>query len=366
MLIPVIALSAVVFIQLVYFIIFLVAFSKKRQVKPSGNFPVSIIVCAHDEEENLRELVPLLLNQNYPEFEVIIVNDRSNDDTYDFLLEETRNHPKVKMVNVKATPEHVNSKKYAITLGIRAATHEWILLTDADCRPQNENWINAVSTNFEDNKQFVLGFSPYIAKPGFLNMFIRFESIITALQYLSFAWMKNPYMGVGRNLAYRKSLFLEKKGFNNMLHVMGGDDDLFVNEHANGKNTAVAVSADAIVHSVAKTTWRSFFRQKIRHLKVGKRYKFGHKFLLGIFKFTWLLTWAVGLPLMFLYEYYYFIIIAFVIRWSIMAWSTKALLKKTGLLFSLWMIPILDFVYPIYYISAGLAALFTKRVQWKN
>lgn len=366
MLIPIIVLSALLLIQLVYFIVFLVALSKKQQPKEPSNIPVSVIVCAHDEEDNLKELIPLLLDQDYPSFEVIIVNDRSNDNTYDYLLEETSKHPRLKMVNVKSTPDHVNSKKYAITLGIRAASSEWVLLTDADCRPNTRNWLTSISTNFEDNKQFVLGFSPYLTKPGFLNLFIRFESIITALQYLSFARLKNPYMGVGRNLAYRKSLFLEKKGFNNVLHVMGGDDDLFVNEHANSKNTTIAITPDAIVSSIPKTTWRSFFRQKIRHLMIGKRYKFGHKFLLALFKFSWAFTWFVGFPLMFLYEYYYFIIIAFVIRWSVMAWSTRALLKRTGLSFNLWMLPFLDFVYPVYYILTGLVALFTKKVQWKK
>ncbi len=366
LLIPVIVFSSAVFIQLLYFILFLIACKKKRQIKTTTNVPVSIIVCGHDEEENFKALVPLLLSQNYPAFEVIIVNDRSNDNTYDYLLEETKNDPRLKMVNVKDTPDHVNSKKYALTLGIRAALNEWVLLTDADCRPANNNWIASMSEQFVENKQFVLGFSPYIQKPGFLNLFIRFESLLTALQYLSFAWMGNPYMGVGRNLAYRKSLFLEKKGFNNYLHVMGGDDDLFVNQHGTGKNTSVQLQPDSLVFSVAKTTWRSFYYQKLRHLAVGKRYKFGHKFLLSLFKFSWILTLIVGLILSMTYSFYYFIIIALVVRWLIMAWSMHALVKKAGLTFNLWMVPVLDFVYPIYYISTGLVALFTKKVRWKN
>jgi glycosyltransferase involved in cell wall biosynthesis len=352
--------------QLIYFIVFLAAFGKKHQAKVSSQVPVSIIVCAHDEEQNLRELVPVLLNQDYEVFEVIIVNDRSNDSTYDYLLEETKKDPRLKMVNVKAVPDHVNNKKYALTLGIRAAAHEWILLTDADCRPVSNRWISSMSEQFEEQSQIVLGFSPYIQKPGFLNLFIRFESLLTALQYLAFALVKNPYMGVGRNLAYRKSLFLEKKGFNNFLHVMGGDDDLFVNQHATARNTRTQLLHDSLVYSIPETTWKSFFYQKVRHLSVGKRYKAGDKFALGLFKMSWIITWFVGLPLAVLYTHYYIVIGALVIRTGFLLWCMHSFVKKSGLSYKFWVIPVLDFLYPIYYISTGLVALLTKKVRWKN
>lgn len=374
MFILVIVFFAAVAIQLFYLCLFLVAFSKKRQEIQQPFVPVSIIVCAHDEEQNLTELIPELLSQEYPEFEVIVVNDRSNDNTYDYLLEQTKVHSRLKMVNVKDTPEHVNSKKYALTLGIRAASYDWILLTDADCRPVSKQWIAKFSQSFDDQTQFVLGFSPYIQKSGFLNLFIRFESLITALQYLSFAWMKNPYMGVGRNLAYRKSLFLEKKGFNNYLHVMGGDDDLFVNQHAHGRNTKVQFHPEALVTSAPKTTWKSFFYQKLRHLSVGKRYKFKHKLLLGLFKLSWVLTLLIGLPVLGVLLYnrtynellYQIIIGVLVLRWVILAFCVGSITRKAGLRFTLWALPVLDFVYPIYYISTGLVASLTKKVRWKT
>jgi glycosyltransferase involved in cell wall biosynthesis len=355
-----------VVVQLIYHIIFISAFKRKAVEAPlAAPEPVSVIVCAHDEEQNLRDLLPALLTQNYHQFEVIIVNDRSNDNTYDFLLEQTKLDSRVKMVNVKDTPAHVNSKKFALTLGIRAAAHDLILLTDADCRPSSDQWITSMASK-ASSKQFVLGFSPYQEKPGFLNAFIRFESLVTALQYMSFALLKNPYMGVGRNLAYRKSLFLEKKGFNNFLHVMGGDDDLFVNQHANGANTTVQLNSSSLVLSVPEKTLSGFFYQKIRHLSVGKRYKTGHKVLLGLFTFTWMLTWFVGLPLIFLYEYYYFIIIALFLRCAMLTWAVQSVTKRTGVKFNLWLVPVLDFVYPIYYISTGLVAMFTRKVRWKT
>ena len=365
-------------VQLVYLFVFLLAFRRRSPEESEAQPPVSVVVCAHDEAENLRELIPLLLSQDYPDFEVIIVNDRSNDSTYDFLLEETRREPRLRMVNVKETPERVNGKKYGITLGIKAAAHDWILLTDADCRPAGVQWIKTMARHFTSRSQFVLGFSPYVRKKGFLNLFIRFETILTAIQYFAFGWMKNPYMGVGRNLAYRKSLFLEQKGFNNFLHVTGGDDDLFVNIHARGSNTRLEISAESQVLSFPKTTWRSFYEQKVRHLSVGKRYRFAHRFLLGLFSSSWIVTWLAWIALMaWLILTFdagttpyspetYLVVGAFVLRWVLLFLLFRSMLTKASLRFSLWALPLLDFIYSIYYLSTGLVALTTKKIRWRN
>lgn len=365
-------------IQLIYLSTFLIAFARKRKRGPGGEVPVSIVLCAHDEFENLNELVPQLLAQDYPEFEVIVVNDRSNDQTFDYLLEATQQHPRLRMVNVKDTPERVNGKKYGITLGIKAATHEWILLTDADCRPNGPNWIRSMSAHFVDDAKFVLGFSPYVRKPGFLNRFIRFETILTAIQYFAFGWMGNPYMGVGRNLAYRKSLFLEQKGFNNFLHVTGGDDDLFVNMHARGRNTRLELAPDSQVHSLPKTTWGSYRAQKVRHLSVGKRYRFSHRFLLGLFSITWILTWLTWIVLfawmLLSFEVpaslqspeVYLVMAPFLLRWILLFWVLRSMLKKASIAFSLWALPLLDFIYAIYYLSTGFVALTTKKIRWRK
>ena len=128
-------------IQFIYFTVFRVAFSRKQAERQPQHLPVSVIVCAHDEEKNLKELIPQLLAQDYPEFEVIIVDDRSNDATFDFLLAETARDHRLRMVHVNRTPPHANSKKYALTLGIKASRYEWLLLTDADCRPNGSAWI---------------------------------------------------------------------------------------------------------------------------------------------------------------------------------------------------------------------------------
>jgi glycosyltransferase involved in cell wall biosynthesis len=362
-----IVFATVVGIQIVFTVLFLVAFSRRQSARPrSENPPVSIVVCAHDELHNLRELIPVLLSQNYPTFEVIVVNDRSNDDTFDWLLSEAKKDHRLRMVHVNRLPEHVTGKKYALTLGIRAATFDWILLTDADCRPASDNWIQEMSSHYNSSTQFVLGFSPYFKSPGFLNLFIRFEAILTAIQYLALALLKAPYMGVGRNLSYRKSFFMENKGFNNLLHVEGGDDDLYVSRHALGSNTEVCMGANSLVRSVPKLTWREFFHQKIRHLSVGKRYAFKFRVILGLFMISWLLTWFTAIPLFFHPELVLWTAGLFAFRWIMLVFVFQDASKRLGEKFEVWTVPILDFVFSIYYISTGVSALLTKKVRWKK
>ena len=367
----VILFLAAIFIQIIYFLVFTIAFSRKKvAVKSisteSQNEPVSILVCAHDEEQNLRELLPLLLNQKYTEFEVVVINDRSNDDTYDYLLEQGKNDPRVRMVHVERIPPHVNGKKYSLTLGIKAAKYDLLLLTDADCRPDSDHWISSMSGAFENKTQFVLGFSPYRKNKGFLNLFIRFETLLTALQYCSFALLRNPYMGVGRNLAYRKSFFLAGKGFHEFMNVTGGDDDLYVNQHATSSNTAVVINKSATISTIAEETWSAFFRQKQRHLSVGKLYKFKHRFWLGLFMVTWLISWITVIPAALFSPIPAIVAGAMLLRIVTLIIAFNSALHRFEHKFELWTVPFLDFLFSIYYLTTGLLTLGSKDVRWKN
>jgi glycosyltransferase involved in cell wall biosynthesis len=356
----------VVGIQLVYFFIYTVELSKTAKQKATQSLPVSVIVCAHDEEQNLRDLIPLLLSQNHPEFEIIIVDDRSNDGTFDLLLQETAKDHRLRMVHVNRTPQLFNAKKYALTLGIKAAKYEWLLLTDSDCRPDSNNWISSFAKHFSQTTQFVLGFSPYEQRPGMLNAFIRFETLISGVQYISFALLGVPYMGVGRNLSYRRTKFLEEKGFNTFIKVTGGDDDLFVNQHARNTNTAVCIEADSIMRSRPKTSLGSFFDQKVRHLSVGKYYRFGHRIMLGLFSLSWILTWMLGIALAILSNFPYLIVGLLVLRLILVLFTASIASKKLHQKVELWAVPVLDFIYAFYYLVTGIKALATKKVRWKN
>lgn len=358
-------------IQFIYLILFLTALSKNSQVHRNKiaeivDTPVSVIVCAHDEEQNLRELLPLLLNQQHQKFELIIVNDRSNDGTFDYLLAETKKHPQVKMVDIKTKPQHMNAKKYAITLAIKAATYDWIVLTDADCRPMSDLWLRSLSEAIQEDKEIILGYSPYAKEKGWLNLFIRFETLFTGLQYVSFALLKKPYMGVGRNLAYKKSLFLENKGFGHFNDVTGGDDDLFVNQHANERNTSVVVGEESLVESLPKRTIQSFYFQKVRHLSTGKKYKLMHRLLLGTFTLSHMLTWFTGLLLIFTLVGWQWVVPLMAARLLLVTVAVHQASTRFGQKFEWWTVPFLDFVFVIYYLSTAPVALLTKKLRWRN
>jgi glycosyltransferase involved in cell wall biosynthesis len=353
-------------IQLLFFFILLIGMRKKQAAGQENKPPVSIVICAHDEEDNLKTLIPTLLAQNYPTFEIVIVNDRSNDDTFDWLIAETRKDHRLRMVHVNRLPEHVTSKKYALTLGIKSATYDVILLTDADCRPESPEWISEMSGQFAPDISFVIGFSPYQRLPGFLNLFIRFETLLAAIQYIGFGLLRMPYMGVGRNLAYRKSFFLEKKGFVNMLRIVGGDDDLFVNRHATKQNAAMSVAPKAKVVSVPKTSWKAFFVQKIRHLSVGRHYTFRFKIILGLFMSSWVITWWLGLTLLVLNTMVVTVAGLLAARCLVLTIVFYNSARRLDEKFEVWTVPVLDFLFSIYYISTGLVALLTKKVRWKN
>jgi hypothetical protein len=215
-------------------------------------------------------------------------------------------------------------------------------------------------------KEIVLGLSPYQYERGLLNLFIRFETLFTAVQYVAFALLGNPYMGVGRNLAYRKNLFLDNKGFNGFLGVTGGDDDLFVNQHATGKNTAVCMGSESLVYSIPKKTWSAFYHQKVRHLAVGKKYRFGHRFLLGIFSLSHLTVWAVAILLLLTYSGFAWVLLALLFRVILFIIAIHQAAVRFGHKFEAWSVPLLDFVFVIYYLSTAPVALLTKKLRWRN
>lgn len=245
---------------------------------------VSVIVCAKNEAENLQELVPLLLSQDHPNFEIILINDASSDDTRYIIEEFVEKHTKIKMVNVINNETFWGNKKYALTLGIKKAINDHLVFIDADCRPASNKWLTHISAPLKENTSIVLGYSGYSKiKGSVLNALIRFETVLTAMQYLGYALRGNPYMGVGRNLAYTSKQFYDVNGFMSHMKIMGGDDDLFINEAANSENTAIVIEPDAFTLSTPKLNWQSWWIQKKRHVSTAKRYKKKHKLSLGLF-----------------------------------------------------------------------------------
>ena len=281
--------AAATTIQVFYYTWFFsrIAFYKPEQKIQSQQHPVSVIICSRDEDENLARNLPGILVQQYPStFEVVAVNDNSVDDSKYILQELKRTFKLLNVVELTHEAKLISGKKYPLSIGIREAKHEVLLLTDADCVPSSEYWIQKMQDAYTGDIEIVLGYGAYHKTSGILNKLIRFETFHTAMQYLSYALAGIPYMGVGRNLSYKKDLFLRNKGFSSINHIPGGDDDLFINKVATKKNTAVVIDPDAVTRSIPKTTWGSWLKQKARHYTTAKYYKPKHKFLLGLYFIT--------------------------------------------------------------------------------
>ncbi len=244
--------------------------------------PVSVIICARNESNNLSRFLPLVLEQDYRDYEVIIVNDGSCNDTDDLIKKLQKDYNNLYITNIPQDTRIISHKKLAITVGIKAAKNEILLFTDADCRPLTPNWIKTMVRNFDNQTEFVLGHGNYYRENGFISKLVSYDTLTIAMQYMGFALLGYPYMGVGRNMAYRKSTFFNHKGFAGFLHIASGDDDLLINAFGKKHNTRIEPSCEAETLSLPKTTFRDWYYQKLRHLSTVDVYKSDSKMWIGL------------------------------------------------------------------------------------
>lgn len=366
-------LAFFVLIQLFYYLFFFarLAFYKKDSTPPGeAQFPVSLIICAFNEEANLKKNLPLWLNQKYqragrPCFEVIVVNDNSEDDSFYLLNQMKEQYPHLHVVHLTQEAKLIPGKKFPLSMGIKSARFEHLLLTDADCVPASSEWLARMVRGFEGGKEVVLGYSPYEKHPGWLNKKIRFETLLTAIQYLSYALARIPYMGVGRNLAYLKKLFIENKGFSSHHHIISGDDDLFINQVAKGRKTKVVVHPDAFTCSEPKKTAEHWRFQKKRHLSTGKYYKKGHQFLLGLYAMSHFMVFISIIPCVLFHQWYWLSGALFLLRWLVQFIVFERCchqLREKDLVPYIWLF---DLWLLYYYISNLPAILFKTNRSWK-
>lgn len=361
------ALFTLVF--LVQLVIYLGVFRKlaffKRNDKLFTFKPVTVIICAKNEEDNLRNHLPFILEQDYHDFEVIVVDDLSTDETRYLLEEFEKKYPNFRTITIKQEGSFPIGKKYPLTLGIKGAKNELLLLTDADCKPKSKKWIETMVRNFYEQKEVILGYGGYEKLPGLLNKIIRFDTFFIAVQYMSTALIGRPYMGVGRNLAYKKSLFFKNKGFATHFHIPSGDDDLFISRVATRDN--VAIEPDEYGHTVSKvkTTFKGWIRQKKRHLTTSFHYKGDIKFILGAISFTTAVFFLLMTALLIMKFQIYLVLGVFLFRYIIQFIIFKNSMKIFGEKDLLLWFPFLElmliFIYPIFIFSN----LFIKQTRWK-
>jgi len=339
-------------------------FTKKAKANSENQEPVSVIVVAKNEYHNLKINLPKILKQDYPEFEVILVNHASEDDTEYLIRELKQEYPRLQYVPVQDDLNFFAGKKFPLSVGIKSAKYDILLLTDADCQPASDQWIAEMQSAFKQKKEIVLGYGAYQQGRGLLNKLIRYDSLRVGMMYLSLARWGMPYMGVGRNLAYRRSLFFKENGFQSHLHIPSGDDDLFINHAANYKNTAIAIGENCKTISVTKDSFRDWYYQKKRHLTTGKHYNFSHLFILGLWDIS-TIVFFLGVVLLLIFHLQTTLILSVlglrIISQLVLTKKSMLLLgEKKLLLFS----PLLELFLLIANPVISIVNIFIKQRRW--
>ncbi len=356
-------------IQLIFYLGVFGTFAFAKNPKKNNNtlnIPVSVIICAHNEEENLNEFLPSFINQTHPHFELILINDASTDNTLEVMQSFQKKHPdKIKIVNISLDKKKFGNKKHALTLGINAAKNEYLLFSDADCKPISKDWISEMAAHFSEKKDIILGYGAYAKiNNSWLDKLIRFETLFTAIQYFSYAKIGLPYMGVGRNLAYKKSLFSNNKGFANHKQLKSGDDDLFINANATNQNIACSLYNDSFTVSKPKTTFKDWILQKRRHISTANHYKPIHQFLLGLFYFTQISFWVLSILLIILGFQLQTVVIILLLRISIyyliIGITAQKLNEKDVIIWS----PLLEIFLILIQLSIFIKNLVSKPTHW--
>lgn len=345
---------------------FLCLYQKKKDGSgQSPKPPVSIIIPARNEEENLRKFLPEILRQKYPDFEIIVVNDCSSDGTEAYLEKMAENNSPLRFLTIKEDIKYPHGKKFALTIGIKAAKNEILLFTDADCRPASERWIESVVEAYSPGNEIILGYGAYEKQKGFLNKLIRFDTFQTAVTYFSFAIKGQPYMGVGRNLSYHRSLFFRQKGFASHINLLSGDDDLFVKDASSKTNTGIVMQQESHTISIPKRTYSEWQIQKKRHLTTGPFYKSFIKFHLIMMPLSLIILYVSFAILLYLKVFPKMVLSLFALRFIIQFINFKKLTSLLNEKDLFWLSPFLELMVIFTGLQAHISNLFTKESKWK-
>jgi len=330
------------------------------------SIPVSVIICAHNEADNLKQYLPSVLNQNYPNFQVVVVNDCSSDDSEMVLAQLKTSHKNLYYTTIPTDKKFIHGKKLAITLGVKAAQHEHLLFTDADCEPTSDKWLQMMANQFNDEKEIVIGHGRYHRKQSLINLFTRYETFWNAVQYFGFALGKNPFMAVGRNMAYKKSLFAKSEIFRRHLMLASGDDDLLINACATRNNTAVVLHPEGQTASAAPDSFGDWFNRKSRHLTTSPHYSTRIKFWLITEPITRQLFWLLTLCSLFFHTFALYSIAIFasrmILQYIILAKAARRMGEGKLYLFTF----LLELIMPILLGTVWIVNIFSpNKTKWK-
>lgn len=330
--------------------------------------PISVIICAREESENLRRNLTVVLEQDYPQFEVIVINDGDTDESEDYLTILEEKYPHLYHSFVPDSSRYISRKKLAITLGIKASKYDWLVFTEANCMPQSNQWLRLMARNFTSRTQVVLGYSGYERSKGWLHKRVAFDNLFTSMRYLGFALAGKPYMGIGRNLAYRKELFYQQKGFSAHLNLQRGDDDLFINHIATPDNTRVETDVNSIIRTQPVLRTKDWREEKISYTSTARLYHGAQRWLAGLETFSRLMfygCWIAALIIGILNFHWLAAGIAFLI-WILRFTAQAVIINKTAKELDekrryYFTLPVFDFLQPMQSLRWKLYCLFRKR-----
>lgn len=333
--------------------------------------PLSVILCAHDEVENLRHNLPAILEQDYPQFEVIVINDGEKGESEEYLTQLEEQYSNLYHSFVPDSSRYISRKKLAVTLGIRAARYDWLVLTEANCRPQSNQWLRLMARNFTSHTEVVLGYSGYERGHNWLHRRAAFDSLFTAMRYLGFALAGSPYMGIGRNLAYRKDLFFDQKGFSAHLNLRRGDDDLFVNQVARRDNTRVETDPASVVRMKPLFRAKDWREEKIGYSSTASLYHGMQRWALGFETFSRLLfhaAWIATIVISALHAHwlvaglgFLLFVFRFVMQALVVNTTAKDLDEKYRYRF---LLPVFDVLQPLQSLRWKLYCLFRDKREF--
>lgn len=331
---------------------------------------VSVIVYSQDDASNLEVLLPEILDQDYPApFEVIVVNDGAVSSVKDVIARLEREHSNLYMTFTPGDSRSLSRKKLALTLGIKAARYETVFHTTGNCQVPSRLWLKSMARHFAPGTELVIGYaSPAAASDEVKESHRRlhaFDRVRQAVEYLSWAIAGRPYRGTCHNLAYRRELFFNSKGFSRSLDLKYGDDDVFVSQVADGSNTAVELSADSMLLCVETDPAKSHHDDKLRYNFTAPRLKGHARAFFGSCSVAWWVAMGsavalalVGLPslipLIFAAVLLLVTWIVLMVTWrntSIALWSRPTLLT----------FPWFMTIYPFYSLIYRIRGLRTRR-----
>ena len=254
----------------------------KKEKKETDTPPLSVIIVAKDAASDLQKNLPAILEQDYPEFEVIVIYEQSADDNCEDVLKLLKEKfPHLHHSFIPDSARYISHKKLGITMGIKASHYDWLVFTEPNCRPESNQWLRKMARNFTSDTDIVLGYSNYEKTKGWFNRKITFDTMLNSMRQLGRAIGGHPYTGCGRNLAYRKSLYYNQKGFASHLNLQRGEDDLFVNRTANKRNTRIETSPESIVRITAPHFKKNWAEDKLSYNMTSHYFKGISRYVMG-------------------------------------------------------------------------------------